>query len=90
MIGKVNTAFALRFALVNIIHSGIFSLDVGEIKYRSGVERSPFLRLKRMPDSSAADGDKNHNDSDWWKWKISKSEFAFTSGEMTTLNVSRG
>lgn len=43
-----------------------------------------------MPDASVADGDKNHNESDWWKWKISRSEFAFTSGEMTTLNLSRG
>lgn len=47
-------------------------------------------RLKRMPDSRAADGDRNHNDSDRWKWKISRSEFAFTIGEMTTLNLSRG
>ena len=43
-----------------------------------------------MPDASAADGDKKHNDSDWWKWKISRSEFTFTSGEMTRLNLSRG
>lgn len=28
-----------------------------------------------MPGSSTAVED-NHNDSDWWKWKISRSEFA--------------
>lgn len=50
---------------------------MGDIKERSGVERGPFLRFERMPDASAADGDKNHNESDWWKWKISRSEFAF-------------
>ena len=45
------------------IHSGTFSVKVGNAEQSSGIEQS-LSRLKRMPGSSAADGDQNHNHSD--------------------------
>lgn len=65
--GKVNTDFALRFTVVrHVIYNSFWHLLCQGGKFQVKVrnrERSPF-RFERVPDSSAADGDKTHNDSD--------------------------
>lgn len=44
-VGEVTADFALRFRVV-IIHSGIFSVEVGNPGQSAGIESGPFLGLK--------------------------------------------